>query len=62
MSRNATSFLFGEHAWKRTASRIRNFVSMAGIFGHNRDYAYFAKYPYLIRKSISFGRRLGDLS
>ena len=29
--------------------------------GHNRDSSYFSKYPYLIRKVFSLGRRLGDL-
>ena len=55
-------FYSNANKWKKKASRIRNFVLMAGNFGHNRDYSYFAKYPYLIRKSISFGRRLSDLS
>lgn len=46
---------------KRKARRIRDFVLMSGNFGHNRDSSYFQKYPYLIRKCISFGRRCGDL-
>ena len=32
-----------------------------GNFGKNRDMSYYAKYPYLIRKGISFGRRLSDV-
>ena len=31
-------------------------------FGHNRDHSYYEKYPYLIRKCVSFGKRLGDLA
>ena len=47
--------------WKKKARRIRDFVLLSGNFGHNRDYSYFQKYPYFIRKCISFGRRCGDL-
>lgn len=46
---------------KRKAERIKDFIMMSGNFGHNRDRAYFKKYPYLVRKCISFGRRVGDL-
>lgn len=35
---------------------------MSGNFGHNRNHSYFEKYPYLIRKCFSFGRRVGDLA
>lgn len=47
--------------WKRKADRICKFVIEVGNFGHNRDRSYFGKYPYLIRKAYSFGRRCGDL-
>ena len=47
--------------WKRKARRIRDFVLMSGNFGHNRDMSYFEKYPYVIRKFCSFGRRVGDM-
>lgn len=30
--------------------------------GHNRDFSYFSKYPYVIRKAMSLGRRVGDLA
>lgn len=46
--------------WKRKASRIMEFVMMSGNFGHNRDSSYM-KYPYLMRKLVSMGRRIGDL-
>ncbi len=57
----AMPFYSDEKKWKRKASKIRDFVMMSGNFGHNRDNSYFKKYPYLIRKCISFGRRMGDL-
>lgn len=47
--------------WSRKAELIKTFVMSVGNFGHNRDHSYFEKYPYLIRKSVSFGRRVGDL-
>ena len=47
--------------WKRKASCIRRFVMSVGNMGHNRDLSYYEKYPYLIRKCISMGQRVGDL-
>ncbi len=45
--------------WK--AFGICSFVMEVGNFGHNRDNSYFSKYPYLIRKAVSLGRRCGDI-
>lgn len=47
--------------FKRKADRIMEFVMMSGNFGHNRDMNYYSKYPYLMRKCISMGRRISDL-
>lgn len=47
--------------WSRKANRICTFVLEVGNFGHNRDNSYYAKYPFLIRKIYSFGRRCRDL-
>lgn len=46
---------------KRKADRIMEFVLKSGNMGHNRDMSHFSKYPYLIRKCVSMGRRIGDL-
>ena len=51
----------GTKKLKRKARRINSFVLKVGNFGHNRDMSYYSKYPYLIRKSISLGQRIGDL-
>jgi hypothetical protein len=48
--------------YRQKAARIMEFVLMSGNFGHNRDHSYFEKYPYLVRKCVSFGRRVGDLA
>ncbi|MBR5033772.1 MAG: nucleotidyltransferase family protein [Bacteroidales bacterium] len=47
--------------WSRKARRIHRFILKVGNFGHNRDMSYFEKYPFIIRKIISLGQRLGDL-
>lgn len=46
---------------KKKAERIKDFIMMSGNFGHNRNMSYYDKYPYLVRKVISLGRRCGDL-
>lgn len=46
--------------WRRKARRICSFILQVGNFGHNRDRSYFKKYPYLIRKTISFHYILND--
>lgn len=45
----------------KKADRILEFVLKSGNMGHNRDMSHFSKYPYLIRKCVSMGRRIGDL-
>lgn len=46
--------------WKRKAKRINKFVLNVGNMGHKRENSY-RKYPYLVRKCFSAGRRFGDL-
>lgn len=47
--------------WKRKADKICAFIMEVGNMGHNRDMSYFEKYPYLIRKVCSMGRRCNDV-
>ena len=47
--------------WKRKADKICAFIMEVGNFGHNRDMSYYNSKPYLVRKTISLGRRCGDL-
>ena len=47
--------------WTKKAARICSFIMKVGNSGHNRDMSYFDKYPFLIRKVISMGWRIGDL-
>ena len=46
---------------RRKADRIMEFVLKSGNMGYNRDMSHFSKYPYLIRKCVSMGRRINDL-
>ena len=47
--------------WKLKAEKICAFILKVGNMGHNRDMSYFEKYPYLVRKVCSLGRRSGNL-
>ena len=47
--------------WRKKVDRIMEFILKSGNMGHNRDMSHFSKYPYLIRKCVSMGRRIGDL-
>jgi len=46
---------------KKKAKRISEFILKTGNMGHNRDMSHYSKQPYLIRKCVSMGRRIGDL-
>ena len=48
--------------WKRKARRIRTFILRVGNFGNNRDASYYETRPFLVRKTISLGRRLADFA
>lgn len=54
-------FYSPDKKWNRKADKICSFILEVGNMGHNRDMSYFEKYPYLIRKCFSLGRRCGDL-
>ena len=50
----------GGSRWKRKAKRILSFILMSGNFGHSRDNTFRRK-PFLIRKTYSMCRRIGDV-
>ena len=60
MPSEAMPLYSADEEWKKKASLIKDFVIESGNFGHNRDTSYYRKYPYLIRKVCSMGRRIGD--
>lgn len=47
--------------WIKKAKNNNRFILSVGNMGHNRDMSHFSKYPYLIRKCVSMGRRTSDL-
>lgn len=57
----AIPFFSNGSRWRRKAALIRTFIMKVGNFGHNRDMSYFSTKPYLLRKTMSLGRRMGDL-
>ena len=60
MPKEAMPFYEESNGWDRKAKRIVDFILMSGNFGHNRDMSYIRKYPFVVRKTISLGRRLSD--
>ena len=54
-------FYDASRRWARKSRRINRFILRVGTFGRNRDMSYYKRYPFLIRKTISLGRRLSDL-
>lgn len=51
----------GDKKWEKKADLIMEFVLESGYFGHNRDMSYYSKYPFVVRKTISMGRRIADM-
>lgn len=56
-----SGFMCHDSRFDKKADRIMEFVLKSGNMGHNRDMSHFSKRPYLIRKCVSMGRRIGDL-
>ena len=54
-------FMIHDSRFDKKADRIMEFILKSGNMGHNRDMSHFSKYPYLIRKCVSMGRRIDDL-
>ena len=61
MPKEAMPLYSADTKWKRKADKICAFILEVGNMGQNRNMSYFEKYPYLIRKVCSMGRRCGDL-
>ena len=51
---------FYDSRFKVKGEGILEFVFETGNFGHNRDYGYYDKYPYLVYKTISFWKHIKD--
>ena len=58
---DAMPFYSADAKWKRKAELIQEFVMRVGNMGHNRDNDYYDNYTFVVRKCISFGRRISDV-
>ena len=56
----AMPFYDNSSKFKAKASKVMEFVLETGNFGHNRDYSYRQKYPYVVFKAISLWRHIQD--
>lgn len=56
----AMPFYRSEKRWKRNSERILSLMIETGRFGHNRDYSYYEKYPYILIKFTSLWRHAKD--
>lgn len=56
----AMPFYSDDKKWKCKAVRVMEFVLETGNFGHNRNYIYRKKYPYMVMKAISLGNHISD--
>lgn len=56
----AMPFYSDSRNWSRKAEKIMAFVLETGNFGHNRDYSYYKKYPFVVFKAISLWRHIKD--
>lgn len=56
-----TGLTVHDSRFDKKADRIMEFILKSGNMGHNRDMSHFSKYPYLIRKCVSMGRRISDM-
>lgn len=54
-------FMVHDSRLDKKAERIMDFIVEVGNFGHNRDTSYYKKYPFVVRKAISFGVRMKDV-
>lgn len=57
---NGYGIMVHDSRYDKKVDRIMEFVLKAGNMRHNRDTTYM-KRPYLVRKSISMGRRVSDI-
>ena len=46
--------------WSNKAKRILSLIIETGNFGHNRDYSYYNKYPFVVYKAMALWRNTKD--
>lgn len=60
MPENAMPLYENKTKWMRKATRIKKFINEVGNMGQNRDFSYYKKHSFWIRKLISLHFRLKD--
>lgn len=60
MPESTMPFYENSSKWKRKAKRVLDFILQTGNFGHNRDYSYQKKHPFVVRKAISLWKHFKD--
>lgn len=60
MPKEAVPYYEEKRKWARKSEKILHFILETGNFGHNRDYSYYKKYPFVVFKTISFLRHIKD--
>lgn len=60
MPADTMPFYSPDTKWNYKAKEVLDYIFYTGNFGHNRDYSYYTKYPYLIYKTISLWRHTKD--
>lgn len=60
MPEEAMPFYSSSRRWDNKSHRLLEFILETGNFGHNRDYSYYRKYPFVVYKAISLWRHTKD--
>lgn len=60
MSEKAMPLYDSDRRWKNKAKRVLSFVMKTGNLGHNKDVSYTERYPYVVRKLISFWNHIKE--
>lgn len=61
MPAEAMPFYVSSNKWRKKAEKIKDYVMSVGNFGHNKQQVYYRNKPTIIRKTISFWNKLGDI-
>ena len=61
MPSEAMPFYVSSDKWRKKAEKIKDYVMVVGNFGHNKQQVYYSDKPVIIRKTISFWNKLGDI-
>ena len=61
MPAEAMPFYVSSKKWRKKAQKIKDYVMKVGNFGHNKQQVYYSNKPTVIRKTISFWNKLGDI-